>query len=127
MDELVTWLRAQLDEDERLIAEHPDGEDGGSWIEDSGIGAGVETDYPSLAYLRIEKKRALAEVAAKRGLIGQVLNYEAKIDGEWGCCHSAEQIGQGLCPDSIARDTPAFRLLALPYAGRPGYRDEWRP
>lgn len=70
-------------------------------------------------------QRVLACVAAKRRLIDAILEYEAKIDGEWGCCHSAEQIESGECPEIPPDETEALRILAAPYAGRPGWREEW--
>jgi hypothetical protein len=52
----------------------------------------------------------------------------ASPDGpEWGCCHTAEQIAAGKCPEIRPDEIPALRLLALPYAGKPGYQEEWRP
>ncbi|MGW1938970.1 DUF6221 family protein [Streptomyces goshikiensis] len=71
--------------------------------------------------------RVLAEVDVRRRLIQEVLRYEAKIDGEWGCCHSREQIAAGLCEEINPDDIEALRLLALPYADQPGYREKWRP
>lgn len=65
------------------------------------------------------------DMAARRRLVDEVFQYEATIDGEWGCCHSAESIAAGECqsPDRI----PALRLLALPFDQHPGYQESWRP
>lgn len=71
--------------------------------------------------------RVLAEVDAKRKLIRRIFEYEAKIDSEWGCCHYAEEIEAGLCSEVNPAEVTALRLLALPYADHPGYREEWRP
>lgn len=42
---------------------------------------------------------------------------EDRIDGEWG-------VGAGGGEYESAK---LLRLLALPYASHPGYREEWRP
>ena len=87
-------------------------------------------EQPTVAAAHIARwdpARVLAEVAAKREIIKVVLWYEAKIDGEWGCCHSEDSIGEGNCPGRQPNDIEVLRLLALPYADRPGYRESWRP
>ncbi|WP_413104527.1 DUF6221 family protein [Streptomyces sp. Inha503] len=71
--------------------------------------------------------RVLAEIEAKRRLMAEVFSYEAKIDGEWGCGHSADDIAAGLCPETDPSEITALRLLALCYADHPDHRDEWRP
>lgn len=67
----------------------------------------------------------LAEVAAKRQQIDMTFRYEATIDGEWGCCHYAEVIARGGCSATPVDGIGMLRLLALPYAEHPGYRQEW--
>lgn len=148
MDDLVTWLRGQLDEDERVAREAGPG----PWMAittrdftggpDSALDLGGPTGRVVLAgwfdddpirppesehIARWDPARVLAEVDAKRRILDEILAYESKIDGEWGCCHSAEGIAAGQCPDIRPDDIHAVRLLALPYADRPGYREEWRP
>lgn len=100
MNDLVEWLRAQLDQDE--------------------VVASAEV-FPH----RI--KRGLAEVAAKRQLIDG-------HDPDWPrlecptCCgyDGNDNYGVERRPRE-AYPCRVVRLLALPYADRPGYRDEWRP
>lgn len=104
MDDLAPWLRAQLDEDERRIAEHPDDED----AEDD-ILAVREAGYPGDPILTIGKRRALREVEAKRRIVEDCAEYAGD-----------EAVTDGLSARTLAR-------LALPYADRPGYRDEWAP
>lgn len=99
--ELVNWLNEQIDEDER-----------------EAVDDGWQQPGP---------RRMLCEVAAKRRLIDEILAYEAKIDGEWGCGHMADQIAAGLCPDSKPEEIPALRLLAEIFSDRPGYQEAWRP
>lgn len=96
MDDLVTWLRAQLDEDERVINAaclHIDD------CSDSGF-----TD-------RFTDDRLLAEVDAERRILDRLRDE------------------RGFYRDDIASGTaePVIRLLAVPYADRTGYREEWRP
>lgn len=71
--------------------------------------------------------RVLREVAALRAVMAETFEYEAKIDGEWGCAHNAEEMADGSCrlvdPDGIA----ALRRLATTWSDHPDYRQEWRP
>ena len=72
------------------------------------------------------KGRVLREVAAKRALIAEVLRYEATIDGEWGCCHSASEIAAGKCRGAN-RGIPALQHMAAVDSDHPDYRQEWAP
>lgn len=89
--DLVTWLRAQLDEDERVAR---------AWLP---LGNPTEADRDHIA--RHDPIRVLAEVDAKR----RILDAITRID----ISHVA------------ARDLVA--MLALPYAQREGYLEEWAP
>jgi hypothetical protein len=71
--------------------------------------------------------RVLREVESKRALIKEIGNHAAKIDGEWGCCHSGPDILAGRCPEMKVHEITALRLLAAVYSDRPGYREEWKP
>lgn len=111
MDDLVTWLRAQLDDDEQMLR-----------ALDSTALNGIDSTagWGARAYI----ERGLAEVDAKRRILDDVVDeasgLDAQVDGEF-------RVGR--------RDTKAepylgdvlVRLLAAPYADRPGYREEWRP
>lgn len=77
--------------------------------------------------VRHDPARVLRDVEAKRRLIDAILRYEAFIDGERGCCHDAEAISRGVCPDINPDRIEALRLLALPYAEHADYRQEWTP
>ncbi|MER5715748.1 DUF6221 family protein [Streptomyces sp. NPDC002132] len=130
MDELVRWLGVQLDEDERIARAA-----GGSWRELSGNWVAVAAEpSPEPAHrvalvlvteerahiVRHDPARVLREVDAKRRILGEVVpeidGMESRIDGEWGAGDPTERESSRL-----------LRLLALPYADRPGYREEWRP
>jgi hypothetical protein len=111
MDDLVTWLRAQIDEDERIarpLAERP-----WTWLPDE-----VMRDM-SEHIVRHDPARVLREIEAKRRILDVVLPKVAELQGacddEWGA---------RLEPDG---DDMLLRTLALPYADRAGYREEWRP
>jgi hypothetical protein len=145
VDDLITFLRQQLDEDERVAR----AADPGPWavipcesetaaightsgphpmpcvVHRDEYGDGIKVaDAEHIA--RWDPARVLAEVEVKRCILDEILRYEAKIDSEWGCCHSAEAIAAGQCPETKPSDIPAIRLLAQPYAGRDGWREEWR-
>lgn len=122
MSDLVTWLRAQLDEDERVAqaaldldrevyppprfsvryewARHTRHASGG-W----GVGYAAGAPSPAPVLRQVDAMRAIVRL------------------------HQPEP---GQHPDFCGHDLrempcPTLRALALPYADRPGYRDEWRP
>lgn len=130
-DDLETWLRAQLDEDEREAQKQPDDED----YPIVGLSAEMEQNYPCSRFLRIPKSMALADIAAKRAILdlhpstaGYV--YDDDMDREPGsvcrtCAWPSEYGGE--LGDSRPYPCQTLRLLAAAYADRPGYQDEWRP
>jgi len=145
MDDLVTWLRAQLDEDERAVTgsgdlgwltyRRPDGTmaytvpaslaPDGSWI---AVGA-VARDFASAVVVSCERER-LAEVDAKRQMValhvpvagGQGFTGDkyGRIDFACQCCGDSDEFGVAWPCDTVL-------LVALPYADRPGYQQEWQP
>lgn len=105
MSDLVTWLRAQLDEDEASLDDvHSDScesrpdPDGASWVRQHGP---CDCGWPA---------QLLAEVEAKRALL-DAFDEPTTVD------NVAEE--EGLCR--------AVRIIATAYADRPGYLEEWRP
>lgn len=143
MVELVDWLRAQLDEDERIARAATPGPwsvndesyaewviaangtevvAGGRWGGEASV---FESTEDALHIAAHDPARVLRETDAKRLLMKQIFMYEAKIDGEWGCCHDADAIEAGMCDETSPNGIEALRLLALPYKDRPGYREEW--
>jgi hypothetical protein len=108
VEDLVQWLRAQFDEDEEdvrrgyLKAEPIPDYDG--W--DKSTTAALP---PAVA------ARVLRDIDAKRRILA-----EHALNG-WVCttCDNGEVEQTFPCP--------TLRILALPYADRPGYREEWRP
>jgi hypothetical protein len=140
MDELVVWLRAQLDEDERAARaagavawqwEHgyggmcndrtcPYGElatDRHVLMEVHGFDVVQDDRQVATHIARHHPARILVEVEAKRQLLRIHRRYAPEDDQ--ACLGCAGGIMWVRCP--------VVRLLALPYADRPGYREEWRP
>jgi hypothetical protein len=129
-DDLVEWLRLQLDEDERIALcprdrkwmvepwtpTEPDALPASSWIvaaPSGDDGVAVCSDH----IIRWDPARVLREVEAKRKIIDDL---SAVI---------ADDEGMGYYSDGhsglvTAKRTP--RLLALPCSDRPGFREEWR-
>lgn len=126
MNDLVTWLRAQLDEDERVAQSATSG----PWANDDPLardgvfasaidGFVVDCDYPHMGpfavhnathIARHDPTRVLADVEAKRALL-DAFDEPTTVD------NVAEE--EGLCR--------AVRIIATAYADRPGYLEEWRP
>lgn len=107
-NDLIAWLRAVLDEDERVahtMAEPMDE------LARNGI---ESVSYPAvLDFLdHFTAGRMLVEVESKRGLLVHIHNELVDDLTTWE---------RGSVPGEM------LRLLAAPYADRPGYRDEWRP
>lgn len=146
MVDLVEWLRAQLDEDERTAraamnvvgpvlgagqwryAESGTDEGGRYWsittvapddtvptveLVGSGMsGGGVHEEALARHIVAHGPARVLREIDAKR----QLLALHTEGSSDLFCAHCEHE-----------PPCPTLRLLALPYADRPGYREEWRP
>lgn len=133
MDDLVAWLRAQVDEDERVAREAftavgGEWEVNGGYVEvvgdhrnrnvfdwtvcfDEGAPSGGQREHIALH----DPARVLREVEAKRALIDDCESYHGEPFGQAGAA-----VTDGL-------SVRVLQFLALPYAGRPGYREEWKP
>lgn len=123
MNDLATWLRAQLDDDERMArmlqekrpgpwstqADYQGEPAGGTAVVTADgelvlVGrGGVPADYAA----EWHPARVLAEVDAKRRILDWAIEY---MEGDYAPWNET-----------------CVQLLALPYADRPGYRAEWRP
>ncbi|MFI8439905.1 DUF6221 family protein [Streptomyces rochei] len=143
MDDLVQWLRAQLDEDERIARAA-----GGAAWEELPVSGWVHTSpLPSSEWqppgydhhvasapvvedrahiVANDPARVLREVDAKRKIIDQCTYWNERATSEAVDPPKFPQPGLdlGLLLDAM---NPVLRLLAEPYADRPGYREEWRP
>jgi hypothetical protein len=126
VSDLVEFLRAALDEDERVARAAYD----------------EASDYRVLGSRLAEEHfvlwkpdRVLADVAAKRAILelhdGEhdcrelrtgVYPHDWPSAAPWGSAgeawrHASSEHFEGPCP--------TLRLLAQPFAGRPGWREEW--
>jgi hypothetical protein len=133
MDELVQWLRAQLDEDERTARAATLG----PWVQ-SGIGdygwtvdfgrpgAGVETTDTEQGLADADfiaahnPARVLREIEAKR----QVFRMTEQATEQ---AESRDYLVNGPAKMMLVCLKPILLRLATIYADRPGYREEWRP
>lgn len=139
-EDLMAWIRAQLDDDERValaVRDHrrrrgelhwqladPESQPGlicdqvGNVVTLGGPGATSRWHADHIA--RHDPARVLAEVAAKRRVLDDLTTRrldDTEPDGGWAAA-DAETDGMA---------SSVVRLLAQPYADRPGYRTEWRP
>lgn len=140
MDDLVQWLRAQLDEDER-IARAAAQDTGPDWYYNDGFVFSRRGALPQELVERSEfiaafplqdfleqgrgehvahhdPARALREIEADRALLAA---YEAVADLD------TEDPEPEFAYGRAAGLGEAARYRALRYADRPGYREEWRP
>lgn len=137
MDDLATWLRAQLDDDERVaqavlgvnaVAGLKRGVPAPRWETPEGTSQIRSTDgilrvqhtwaREAEHIARWDPARVLAEVDAKRKLLDWLTDVDRYMDRDdlsWHRLSGAVDV------------EAALRLLALPYADRDGYREEWRP
>lgn len=105
MNELVEWLRAVLDDDIEGIAA----------LESYALN-GIESTAGDWAREYVERTRA--EVEAKRRIVAE---YEAAVAQRRAHPEDVATVGWWLGTIRV------LELLALPYADRDGYREEWRP
>lgn len=128
MDDLITWLRAQLDDDERVAtaifhdhtwSAYIEGGDDGWAIEGahSGEPSCIVCDEAMAAHIaRHDPARVLREVEAKRRLLDEC---EAAV----AFSSSPDTPAGGYASALMA----AARLMTEGFSDRPGYREEWRP
>jgi hypothetical protein len=142
MEDLITWLCAQIDGDDRVAKSaagslrcgcHP-GSYAGEW---TAIDAIVRTESHHVAggegwpaaiepevaehVARWDPARVLAEVDAKRRILAQYEDACERVRHPVSAAsRSAARVAQFELENVV-------RLLALLYAGRDGYREEWRP
>ncbi|MFE7906514.1 DUF6221 family protein [Streptomyces albogriseolus] len=129
MDDLVQWLGQQIDEDERIARRAGDSF---RQIGETGVIVATEGDqaeecasanWAGVAehIVAHDPARVLREIDAKRQIIAlhhQLEDAQEMLD----FCATCDATGK--YPEYPCT---TLRLLALPYADRPGYREEWRP
>jgi hypothetical protein len=152
MNDLIAWLHAQLDEDERIAHEATPGSwidqgqnpDGQNFVGNDRLLIDVEShddhdidltrqcaDAAHVA--RHNPERVLAEVAAKRAVLDCWRNWRVQYEV------MADMRARSLSPtkpaptdsENRAMDYSdalwmAVERLAASYADQPGYRDEWK-
>lgn len=131
IDELVSWLREQMDDDQQ-VAEACQAGARGPWSFDDVVRDadgdevaglyrwGVESlPYEDGAHIaRWDPVRVLAEVEAKRTRIDL-------LAAEWR--HAAgDNTGDRVAYAVADLTEDLLKLEAQPFASRPGFRDEWR-
>lgn len=137
MDDLLRWLGEQLDADAVRAMEAAD-ELGADWRYDDGrvladregdmVAAGSQ-DFLEAGRGRFiaehDPARVLREIDAKQKTMNlhlpQPEPFSNTQKGCTVCSHEKRSDWRADWP------CPTLRLLALPYADRPGYREEWRP
>lgn len=152
MDDLAQWLGDQLDADQRdaearrgiFPSPGVDG-DGAVWLHvRPGSNAAIvwyrnpREGFDDMAKLRNwadtengwTQDRVLREIDAKRQLVK--LHGRATLRAGGGAQHFATQTVCRSCEPNyqfpeLSWPCATLRLLALPCAARPGYREEWRP
>lgn len=129
MDDLITWLRAQLDRQERYARKASPGpwkanaeHDEVIAVDDLVLADGFALNEPQLRatvdhIVENDPDRVLREVEAKRRII------EAAVVAWNESCNPTDDFWVSIVPTLKA----VVRNLAMPYCDRPGYRDEWRP
>lgn len=119
MDDLTEWLKQQLDDEAEHARALADLFPAGATWSSRGIDvAGVacaETGSHAAHIARWDPDRVLAEVDAKR----RILDERDAADQ-----HAKEDFDRVLEGYADAMDR-CVKLLALPYAGRDGWREEW--
>jgi len=121
-EDLITWLRQQLDEEERDARS----------VEGNG-----EWDCPSTGVLQLGGVADLdGLVLAPRGVVYHIINYDParvlrEVEAKRRILDEIDRRvpGGGVRWLDVAtlRDVMIARALALPYSDRPGFRQEWAP
>lgn len=145
--DLIEFLRARLDEDERVARSqrvprkwHQGPGDDREWTtaemvcmwppefhtpyERDKHWRGLTVDWPELAehIARHDPARVLREVEAKRQIVDECAYWYDKVNDSATEEHPQPNLGERL---EVA--LPVLGLLGLPYAGHPDYREDWRP
>lgn len=107
MSELVDFIRAELDTDERLARDL----DGACWHID------ICGDSGHNFFDALDSDRLLAEVQSKRAILDWLDRVERYMDRDDMGWH---RLSGAIDPDD------ARSALAEPYRSRPGFRKEWK-
>lgn len=149
-DDLVSWFRSQIDEDERIAiaaADDPDLEGiGNDWFVHRGEVRVDDLPHPDTAtrvaalgtvammthIARHDPTRARNQVAANRRIL-DIHQPTSPTFGDCVTCCGEETYDEDSDGDAYRyRETvpfpcPTMRAALLAYADRPGYQEAWRP
>jgi len=135
VDELVVFLRAALDRDEQVACEitAPEWNEGCSWLADlrdplpsQRRAYGLPKEWQLLSeadtrhIARWDPARVLAEVQAKRRILDLHVASATQPIAPGSASARAERTRAREALEAVAR------LLAQPYAGQDGWRNEWQ-
>jgi hypothetical protein len=131
-EDLAAWLLEQIAEDEAparaFLNACPDGDP----VAEATVYSDRYDDLTEMATAHLDRwgaKRVLAECDAKRQLVE--LHKSEDVDGRLTDGEEITVLCCVVCRDENGmreeEPCPTLRLLALPHADRPGYREEWRP
>ena len=123
--DLAAFIRAQLDDDERIATDNgrlrpawwnalpADARNRSEVVTAGGtLIAEPMAEWDAKHIARHNPARVAAEVEAKRRILDELWDHDAGLATE----HTAPRTAHAV-----------LRLLALPFAGRPGFREEWKP
>lgn len=127
-DALIDWLAIQIECDHRIARDAADLQEDpeNGW---GAVGGNFVTPHIGYIYedqalqhiVRFNPARALHEVEFKRALLVEHGVVHPGTDYQYcRVCHDYTT------HDAVAAPCRSVRAMALAYADRPGYRDEWR-
>jgi hypothetical protein len=122
-EDLIDWLRLQLDEDERVAREAPNVLDYAEWP--FWVDVDDEHDHQATNAWRDHFKpaRVLREVERNRRVLAR--HEPIEVFGDLLCVRCGVKAGGR--PSDPSWPCPDVRDLAAIFDDRPGYREEWRP
>ncbi|MGE9282316.1 MULTISPECIES: DUF6221 family protein [Streptomyces] len=134
MDDLVQWLRAQLDEDEEIALAPTRATWASREWSFSLVGDDPHVDLGTVHLDRVsslneaemrhisrhDPARVLRDISAKR----EVLDF---VERRLRDSAERDYLVNGPAKMALTALDPVVRYLATAYSDRPGYREEWRP
>jgi hypothetical protein len=139
MDDLIAFLHARLDEDEKEAATASPGPWHANPEQDEVVAVDGETVADGFALnsqqlratvrhiVRHDPARVLREVEAKRRILElhKAVHYRQYDPPAWICLECSSRDDDHYHVTDAPCET--VRLLALPYSDHPGYKEAWKP